>query len=801
MARATRSTVQQQEREKPTDPVPLPPPPRIKAGSKKRKRLSNVNGDVDGQPAAKQLKGDAAVKEEQVAEGDMAEALDENSELELQSAGDLPLNPPDAEKILDILEMVDTQGLLDRVFPLSTDSSQVASTSTSSPQSYSLRTLLKESSRYPLNILRSAIQHLFPISSHARSRPSSPASQQLRFCNLALNLLDQASFHSTPIPLDLDTILPSHPDISIDGEVHPEAEPQSTSHPLSASQRSAPPRKRKYALVQRLPGGDWWTSLDSDFVSPLDGKDLRDLPTAHAELVAVFPTPSASTFAPPPPSSSGATSDISMVQPTLGSLFPKKPPGPRQPPPGPRYVSAGSFLDYGPYASFAPTFDQEGVEVGRDTLGGLLWSRAERKSRRRKELEMRARLMLSVMDEERSRRAQDDDVVMNDSEVAETSLDGSSKDLSIPDSAEMESALQGLLDSEQVAALKSVLGSLELEQAVQELLDRNGRALIRLEELQIERLGSSTGGSTTVEVGSEEWDIATGIMDSLTLLASLRPRISDDPSSRAPLIPPDTVLRKLHRTLPVGPSQGWYGTLPSSRSTALRDDSTLRIKSGATITPAAPVALPATTPVVVVPPVASKVNPAAASTPYTPYPYPNYNASQYRASGYTYTPGQAGSYYPNTYGQAQGQAAGSSYYANPQYGTAAQPSQYSYSPWYSSYPPQSTPSGRGTPVPTPGSSVPPPTNYASYYNTATGTAAQQPQPQRAVANTVLSKQYQQTGAWTPGASGYGTAPPLPAHLRSTTSGLGAAGTPQPGATTLAYQQGYYGSYPTPPAPR
>src|SRR6266702_3678711 len=53
---------------------------------------------------------------------------------------------------------VDTQGLLDRVFPLPTNSSGFSalpsSQSSSQQQSYSFRTLLKESSRHPLRVLR-----------------------------------------------------------------------------------------------------------------------------------------------------------------------------------------------------------------------------------------------------------------------------------------------------------------------------------------------------------------------------------------------------------------------------------------------------------------------------------------------------------------------------------------------------------------------------------------------------------------------------------------------------------------------
>jgi len=46
---------------------------------------------------------------------------------------------------------IDTQGLLDRVFPLPSNSGEASS---SQPASYSFRTLLKESSQHPLCVLR-----------------------------------------------------------------------------------------------------------------------------------------------------------------------------------------------------------------------------------------------------------------------------------------------------------------------------------------------------------------------------------------------------------------------------------------------------------------------------------------------------------------------------------------------------------------------------------------------------------------------------------------------------------------------
>ena len=67
---------------------------------------------------------------------------------------------------------------------------------------------------------------------------------------------------------------------------------------------------------------------------------------------------------------------------------------------------------------------------------------------------------------------------------------------------ELDSTFDGLLSAEQIESLKATLGSLELENAVQELLDRNARALQRLEELQLIRLRN---GGAVVEVESEEW--------------------------------------------------------------------------------------------------------------------------------------------------------------------------------------------------------------------------------------------------------------------------------------------------------
>ncbi len=70
-----------------------------------------------------------------------------------------------------------------------------------------------------------------------------------------------------------------------------------------------------------------------------------------------------------------------------------------------------------------------------------------------------------------------------------------------------QTALDPLLEPDQVAHIQDFMSNLDLEVAIQELLDRNKRALERLQDLQSQRLGGENGGASQVEVGSEEWDV------------------------------------------------------------------------------------------------------------------------------------------------------------------------------------------------------------------------------------------------------------------------------------------------------
>ena len=224
-----------------------------------------------------------------------------------------------------------------------------------------------------------------------------------------------------------------------------------------------------YALVQHLPSGDWWSSLTS-LPSP------SKLQTAKAELVAVLPSPSSS------------FENSATLASYSSKSFPQKKIHQSH-----RIVSTGAFLNYGPFSSFAPSFDQDIELVGRRELGQVLFYQEEK---------MRSRQTLhdtsSILDTPKDRP----DPPQNDNFVSELDLDF-------------------LLPPDQVHSLKAALNSLELENSVQKLLERNQRALERLEELQSQRLTNHP--TTNAEEGSEEWDTGSSsfVISSSNRLISL----------------------------------------------------------------------------------------------------------------------------------------------------------------------------------------------------------------------------------------------------------------------------------------
>ncbi|KAJ7275566.1 hypothetical protein B0H12DRAFT_1207987 [Mycena haematopus] len=629
MARATRSSLQQDKApQKQTDP-------------KKRKRVS----DPADEPAQKLQRTETA-----------------------PYVATKPINSQHAAQILHVLQTIDEQGLLDRVYPLEQSSS--------SAPAYSLRNLLSNSQEYSLATLRAAVRNLLPISVHPRAPTAPPAEQQQRFCDLALSLLDQASFH--PIDPGVESLLPQEQDVS---------------------PKFVATSNKRYALMQHLPAGDYWSSANLTPASaPETGPaDLKDLPTAHADLVAIFPAPSVS------------TSDVPKLGDYARTPVPSYDARPKNVsrPTAPRRVTCGSFLDYGPYSTFAPSWVQNGREIGARQLG-------EARDAAAKAAKEKGKAAIAIVDD-------------------------TMEPPPPPEPAKSESEVDGLQDilaPDEIESLKDVLGSLDLENAVQELLTRNRRALHRLGQLQVERLRAST---RPVKEGDEEWDVAHGILDSLTLLASLRPRSSAHPA--APLVPPPPVLHALQCALPRAATPGWHGTLPSPAqrpATALRDDSTVKVRPGVAAVPPAPAPVPAPVP----------ATPAPASG-YVPYTYAKAPQQQYQ-------------YRPQTQ-QAQQQRG---YYA------AGNQVPYGYTAaagWYGAY---GSGSGAATPVQGYGAATPQAGTQgygtgAAVGGSGTSTPVGMLMPAgKAVANTVVGKGGQ--GQWAyaaAGTTGTQTPPVMPAHLR------------------------------------
>ncbi|KAK7694231.1 hypothetical protein QCA50_001411 [Cerrena zonata] len=137
-----------------------------------------------------------------------------------------------------------------------------------------------------------------------------------------------------------------------------------------------------------------------------------------------------------------------------------------------RRISCGKFLDYGPNASFAPSFDSDGREAGRIGLGEVIWHE-ERRNRLRVLARAKQKLVLARLQQQETSSTQAE----SSEESAEASSEHTKQEESTPD------AMDGLLSSEQISQLKKTLGSLELEAQVDELLTRNAEAMARLELL------------------------------------------------------------------------------------------------------------------------------------------------------------------------------------------------------------------------------------------------------------------------------------------------------------------------------
>jgi hypothetical protein len=216
-----------------------------------------------------------------------------------------------------------------------------------------------------------------------------------------------------------------------------------------------------YALLQHLPSGHWWSSLTSP-------SSTANIQTAKAELVAILPSPSS--FESSSPTLAACSSKSFQHKKFINSH---------------RILSTGSFLNYGLFSSFAPSFDQDCELVGRRELGQVLYY------------------------QEQNFRNQPQPSILQ-IQTPQDCPDPPSKFHSLDPDLDLET----LLPPDQVKSLKAALNSLELENSVQNLLERNQRALVRLEELQTRRLTNHP--TSNAEEDSEEWDIGSSVFIILT---------------------------------------------------------------------------------------------------------------------------------------------------------------------------------------------------------------------------------------------------------------------------------------------
>jgi len=124
----------------------------------------------------------------------------------------------------------------------------------------------------------------------------------------------------------------------------------------------------------------------------------------------------------------------------------------------------------------------------------------------------------------------------------------------------------------------------------------------------------------------------------------MRPRTYEQPNK--PLVPPPAILQALHRSLPALRTTGWRGILAGNRPTALRDDTTVTIKTTARAQAAAQAASQLIPPSTPSQPVSTPV-----SNPNGTPVVPNFGRGGPMPSPMTPGPfvGPYGNYYPNYY--------------------------------------------------------------------------------------------------------------------------------------------------------
>lgn len=371
----------------------------------------------------------------------------------------------------------DTDGLLDRLFNYPETSSHRVT----------IRSLLRDAPNYSLRFIRSAFNQLLPATSQPRALLATGAANQQRFVDLAQGLFNEISDRKA------NSIVPKR-DVTSFSEDEDEAE----------KLLPVEDRKRKYALVQRLPTGDWWSSatIPRDGDVGLTRSAAKALSTKQAELVSIIPAqpipademPLFSTLKPAPVPSVKSKEDLKKQSINLPN----------------RTLPAPKLLDYGVYSTFAPCFDSENTEVGNDQIHQVVHESLQRR---------KARALRSQMIEKQKRLAQNEATThklaiegsMEARGVDENAISAPKKDyrMEVEDGNEMEAVdksllllslensfpsdevlqnLQNVIPQNEADVLKQAFTTLRAEFGISELLEHVAIALDNLVDMQRERL-------------------------------------------------------------------------------------------------------------------------------------------------------------------------------------------------------------------------------------------------------------------------------------------------------------------------
>lgn len=297
------------------------------------------------------------------------------------------------------------------------------------------------------------------------------------------------------------------------------------------------PTANRYALHMRLPRGDYFTKAIA-----LDQAQLRQLDPAQADLVQI----SAQTE-----EQMRALRRQGLVPtPTLGQRLGRS--GTRHRKDAKRVASLQqhtklqpvTFLKYGNYGSFAPTYDSSASSISHAT-SSTLWRNSAR-AQRAVSLAWGERPFLAYDDDGYD---QDDlDAPAEPSSYVNGSVDAQG-DVSMDESPsdELASALRSLIDGINTDDVDQSLTKLNQDELVTSHLRFNMMLLHRLQEFQWARLRRSYRPSTSGRSGAfedetpsvEEEATAALLLESLNSLVALRPRAVDLASNAVDSVVPD----------------------------------------------------------------------------------------------------------------------------------------------------------------------------------------------------------------------------------------------------------------------